>query len=387
MKVLHAYNQHRGGGGSNNATQATIDASSARGIETAVFTRRAGDLPSGLRGRLQAGLTALYGRATVRQFGDALDSFKPDVVHVHEIFPLVPPWILPECTRRKLPVVMSCVDYRMTCPVVTHLRDNQICTACLPNRQYQAALSNCRQSRAESVTMALYGTLVHRLGLYRKNESEFIMPSEFTRSWMLKHLDLPPDRVTAVAPVVASPPTAADAGVGGYVAFAGRFSPEKGIQTLLDAAKLTGLPVKLARNENSLVTCDVPARMTVVTKGREDLARFYREASMVVVPSLWFETFGLVGAEAMSHGIPVLAAKGGAVQELVEHGVDGLHFEVGDAASLAAGMLQLWNDPALRRRLGAAARSKAEARWNADRHFEQVRDIYERALRTAGGEK
>src|SRR6266496_1077721 len=121
MRVLHAYNQHRGGGGADNVARATIEISRRQGLEVQVFTRSSEDLPRNLLGRFRAGTSAIYAPGSVRNFAKLLDTFRPDVVHIHEIFPLVSPWILPLCTRRRVPVVMTCVDYRLTCPVVTHL--------------------------------------------------------------------------------------------------------------------------------------------------------------------------------------------------------------------------------------------------------------------------
>jgi glycosyltransferase involved in cell wall biosynthesis len=299
-------------------------------------------------------------------------------VHAHELFPLVSPWILPICTRRRIPVVMTCVDYRLTCPVVTHLRQGQVCSRCSGGHTFWAALGNCRQNVAESVTMALYGTLVRSMGLYAKHVSHFIAPSAFTRDWLITHLQLSADRVSAIAPVVEMPATPTDSVDGEYVAFAGRFAPEKGIHTLLEASRLTGLPVRLSRNERSLVTAPIPPDATVVvTSVRDDLARFYRKARFVVVPSIWFETFGLVGAEAMSHGVSVVASRIGALTELVEHGVDGLQFEAGNAADLAAQMTRLWNDTPLRQQLSRAGRAKALRLWSADRHFEETTAVYD----------
>lgn len=85
----------------------------------------------------------------------------------------------------------------------------------------------------------------------------------------------------------------ADPGVGSYVAYAGRFAPEKGIHVLLEAARISGVPVRLSRNEKSLVKFEVPQGVDVVlTRSRNELDAFYRAARMLVVPSISFETFG-----------------------------------------------------------------------------------------------
>ncbi len=378
MKVVHAYNQHRGGGGSDNSARSTIEVQRHYGMEVEVFTRSSEELPRNLRGRLQAAASVIYAPESVRSFGALLDSFKPDVVHVHEVFPLVSPWILPLCTERRVPVVMTCVDYRMTCPIVTHLYDGEICTQCTGGREYWAVLKNCRQNVPESITVALYNVLVRKRKLFSDHVSRFIAPSEFTRSWLIEYARIEPDRITTVSPVVAIPESETDPGVGAYVAYAGRFTPEKGIQTLLEAARLCNCPFRFARAENSLGNIKIsPEFEVVVTRSREDLSAFFRGARMLVVPSIWFEAFGLTGAEAMGHGLPLVASRLGSLTLLVQDGIDGLLFEPRNARDLAHKIQHLWDRPELCRQLGRAARKKAVSYWTAEHHFACLKNVYE----------
>ena len=378
MRVLHAYNESRFGGGANNAPKATIAVSREHGLEVEVFTRSSKDLPRNLRGRLQAGTSAIYPPESVRQFDALLASFKPDVVHIHEVFPLVSPWILPSCTRRGIPVVMTTVDYRLTCPVGTHLRDGLICDRCTGGREHWAVLKNCRNNLVESVTVALYNTIARRSRLFSDHVNRFIAPSEFTRRWMIEKAGIPPARITAVSPMVEIPGLAVDPGAGRYVACASRLSPEKGIDTLIEAARLCGLPFCLSRNESSLVKAAVPSDIpVVVTRSREELDAFYRGARMLVFPSVWFETFGLVGAEAMSHGVPVIASRIGALSDLIDDGINGLLFEPGNPRDLALKVARLWGDPDLCRQLGQAARAKSVSHWGPRSHFEALKSVYD----------
>jgi len=98
---------------------------------------------------------------------------------------------------------------------------------------------------------------------------------------------------------------------------------------------------------------------------------------MLVFPSEWFETFGLVGAEAMSHGIPVVAARIGALEDLVDDEVNGLLFEPGNCNDLAAKVSRIWNDAELCRRLGRAAREKVLANWTKEAYFARLMAVYE----------
>jgi glycosyltransferase involved in cell wall biosynthesis len=377
MKILHAYNQHRGGGGADISTRTTIEVLRNHGDDVEVFTRNSEDLPHNLLGRLQAAGSAVYAPGSVREFAKLLDSFGPDVVHAHEVFPLVSPWILPLCTERRIPVAMTCVDYRMTCPIVTHLYKNAVCTRCTGGREYWAVLRNCRKSLPESVTVAMYNTMVRKLGLFHRHVGRFIAPSDFTRSWLIKYANIEPARITTVSPIVQLPESGTDPALGEYVAFAGRFTPEKGIETLLEAARLSQLPFRLSHSLGSLVTVPVPAGVdVVVTRSKQELSAFFRGARMFVLPSVWLEAFGLVAAEAMAHGLPVIASRMGAMSALVEDGVDGLLFEPGNSQDLAEKVQRLWSDPQLCRRLGQAARQKAITHWSSDQHVQGLKAVY-----------
>jgi glycosyltransferase involved in cell wall biosynthesis len=381
MRVLHAYNQHRGGGGADNATRSIIEVSSRRGIEVEVFTRNSESLGRGLSGRLAAGFSAIYSPSSVAAFRQLLDSFRPDIVHAHEVFPFVTPWIVPEAARRRIPVVLSTVDYRITCPIVTHLRDGKVCTLCVGGNEHQALLHNCRGDLKESAVVTAYNTMVSRLGLFRRNVAVVVTPSEFTRRWLIKYGSFPEERVVAIPMFVEIPPTAADPALGTYVGFSGRLDPEKGVDILSEAARISGLPCKVSRNAASLIRIDVPANLEVeVTHFRQELFDFYRGARILAVPSRALETFGLVVAEALSHGIPVVASDLGPLPELVEHGVNGLVFPPNDAPALARALRTLWDDPEACCRMGAAGRQKAAAVWTADAHFQKLSSIYQRVL-------
>src|SRR6185369_7581040 len=105
MRVLHALNYHRFTWGSDRAWDKTIRLSEERGIEVAAFVRDSRTLPPGWAGKAQAFFSGIYSRSGVGDFRKALAEFRPDVVQTHELYPLITPWILPECTAAGVPVV------------------------------------------------------------------------------------------------------------------------------------------------------------------------------------------------------------------------------------------------------------------------------------------
>jgi glycosyltransferase involved in cell wall biosynthesis len=211
----------------------------------------------------------------------------------------------------------------------------------------------------------------------------FITPTEFSGRWLTTHAGIPAGDVVTIPYVFDLPDDAADAGAGEYVAYAGRFAPEKGLSTLAGAARLTGLPFRLAGDAPTLNDVDgLDNVAVVVTRSRAELLDFYRGARMLVVPSLWFETYPMVIGEAMSHGLPVIASRIGGLPEIVENGVTGLLFEPGDHQDLAAKIRSLWRDPDLSRRLGAGGRAKIRRTSQKEVVVRQLLATYER-LRSA----
>ena len=383
MRVLHVFNYHRSPWGSDFAWDQTIRLSHERGIETASFSRDSKTL-SGLPGKAKAFFGGLHSPEGVRGFSEALASFRPDVVHTHELYPLISPWVLPRCTAAGVPVVQSTYDYRFTCPIVTHFSRGEVCRRCSGGREYWAILRNCRDNRAESVAYALRNIVARKFRLFLDHVSQFLVPTEFSRQWLMREVGIAPERITIQPCAIILPETGIDPAEGSYIAYAGRFVPEKGSEILIQAARLTGLPVRLAGRADShpSVRAGDPIEC-VPTRSPEELAAFYRGARMLVVPSLWEETFGVVAAEGMSHGLPVIAARIGALPFTVLDEKTGLLFEPGNVEQLAAAMWRLWDDPGLCRRLGAAGRDRVRNDFNGDMHIGTMLQAYEDAI--AGG--
>ncbi|HEX6701847.1 MAG TPA: glycosyltransferase family 4 protein [Gaiellaceae bacterium] len=153
------------------------------------------------------------------------------------------------------------------------------------------------------------------------------------------------------------------------VLFAGRLSPEKGIEELVAAT--AGM--------NLVVAGDGPLRHVVPDAlgfvAHAELERLYARAAVVVLPS-YREGLPLCVIEAMAHGRPVVASAVGGIPELVEDGVTGFLVEPGDVEGLRAALERLLADPELRRRMGRAGRAKVAERCSIESVTEATLDAY-----------
>ncbi len=113
---------------------------------------------------------------------------------------------------------------------------------------------------------------------------------------------------------------------------------------------------------------------------QDELIKHYDRSDIMLVPSIWKEPFGLVVAEAMARGLPIIASNLGGPSEIVTHDVDGLLIEPGKVQALVAAILQLSADPAKCKQLGQAARSTVRERFMIEENAKRVEQHLQRAI-------
>jgi glycosyltransferase involved in cell wall biosynthesis len=237
------------------------------------------------------------------------------------------------------------------------------------------------------VAYALRNASARHFGLFERHVDRFLVASDYQRDFLTGKLEIDPDRfITNYCAIALPPEGVTDSSRGGYVGFAGRFAREKGVEVMIEACRRAGFPMRFAgdASHHPAVRPDDDASF-VLTRSPAELADFYRSARVIVVPSLWPETFGIVPAEAMSHGIPVVASRLGALQETVLDGETGLLAEPGNAADFAEKISRIWTDRGLARRIGQRARRHVESQFSHQAHFDRLLGVYGGAIARASG--
>jgi glycosyltransferase involved in cell wall biosynthesis len=233
--------------------------------------------------------------------------------------------------------------------------------------------------------------VLHRtLGVWRRKVDAFFTLTHFARE---KFIDagLPAERIHVKYNSVGEPHRLSRDGHGEYMAFVGRLSAEKGIATLLEAWNSDrSLPrLKIAGDGplSSAVQAAAAADRRIEWLGRLQTAEvngLIASARALVMPSVWYETFGRTIAEAFAAGTPVIASNLGAMAELVADGRTGRLFEPGNAAALAARARRVATaPPAEISAMRAAARREYLSRFTPEHNYARLLDIYEIARASA----
>lgn len=168
------------------------------------------------------------------------------------------------------------------------------------------------------------------------------------------------------------------------IIYAGRVAAEKGVDLYLQACSIAAVPAEVWGDGPVLPQLKAAWPMAHFAGWVQPAALRARleQALALVVPSLWYETYGMVAAEAAAVGIPVIVSDHGAPAALVENGVTGLHFRVGDATDLAEKVALLNKDPQLAHSMGQAAYERFWRDYDARCHqrIEQIETCYRKSL-------
>ena len=379
MKILLLYNNYQsGGGGETTMVRMTESILKQHGHEVHSVWKDNRNIVS-LGDKLGAFFNGVYSPESRAEVAKLIGEIKPDVVHIFNLYPLLSPSVIEACKSHGVPVVMSVQNHQLTCPTAAHFSKGEVCERCMGGREHHCVLRNCKGSHTKSVGFALRSAVARRAGWYRKDIDRFLVISEAVRSRLLKD-GYEDSKIRLLLNAVPVPDVAGDPASGEYVGFVGRLVVEKGISVLLEAARISGVPVVIAGGGEELSRLQGSAPKNVRFAGLLDRAHvdeFYTRARFTVVPSIWPEPFGLVATEAMSYGLPVIAARSGGLQEIIEHGETGFLYAPQDASELASHMKRLWDSPSTCAEMGRKARASVIEKYNLQAHYDALLSIYE----------
>jgi glycosyltransferase involved in cell wall biosynthesis len=329
-------------------------------------------------GRVAVAASALWSRRAVAAVRAAQADFHPDVLHVHNLFPMLSPAVL----RLGAPTVVTLHNYRMLCLPAVFLREGKVCEDCLGKMPWRGIVHRCyRDSFLGSATLAA-SLALHRGARTFDRPVKFLAVSDFVRD---KYIEAgwDPGRIGVQPNFVQS--TRARVGPGSHFVFVGRLSPEKGLHRLLPLwgrvdAKLivVGDGGERSRLER-VATGDVEFWGTV---DPSKVPGVLSDARALVLPSICYEGAPRTVVEAFACGVPVIANAMGALPSIVTAAA-GIIVDPSEPDGWVHAAARLLDDDESIR-LGAGALAEWERRFSPDRALRGLETAYQTARQTAG---
>lgn len=344
----------------------------------------------GLSPKLNAFLRTPYDVRRRGWLSERIARWKPEVVHVHNFFPLLTPAVHEAATEAGVAVVQTLHNYRTICAGAMLMRDGVVCEKCLGGNRKWGVVHRCyRGSLPGSLAVVRMQERAFGKRIWAEKVHRFIALTEFGRGKFVS-AGIPSDRVVVKPNFVVDqgPP---DVQQRRGALFVGRLSHEKGLSVLLDAwRQLPDFELTIVGDgpeQNALRAAAPPNVSFLGQQASPAVRQAMMQAQMLIMPSLWYEGFPVTLVESLAAGLPVLGSRLGAMQELIEPGVTGGLFTVGDAGDLATHARRLLSDPEGLAVLGRNARRVYEARYTPEANLLALETVYAGAMSLAASAK
>jgi glycosyltransferase involved in cell wall biosynthesis len=378
MKILVAHNRYRQRAGEEVVFDNMIRILEQRGHQiTSVVATNASLGPSVATARTL--FASAFSPGSYFRVRALVRKERPDVAIVQNVFPILTPAVYWALRAERVPVLQKIFNYRLACPAGTFFSRGKVCERCIGGNYFHGVVRKCyRDSFVLSSVYSLSLALNRWIGTFRRCIDRYVVPDRFFQQKLTEAGYETAKFRRAANPFDVSeftPEPSSD----GSVLFVGRLVREKGIVTLLEAARR-------APETQVVIVGDGPLRPQVEKERSpnvkfigpqygDDLKRAMGKATAVVVPSEWYDNGPMVVYQAFAMGKPVLASDIDGLPEIVLPGKTGWLVPPGDVDALAAALKTIPLDPAAARALGLQARAWAEENLSADRYYRDLLSV------------
>ncbi|MEP1870518.1 MAG: glycosyltransferase family 4 protein [Paraglaciecola sp.] len=387
MKVILIHNFYQLAGGEDAVFKNEQALLQKKGHEVIVYTTDNSQI-STLFAKMTLVVNAIFSFSQYRKLKAFLTAEKPDVVHVHNYFPIISPAVFYACKKVGVPVVHTLHNYRAICPTALLMHDGKVNERSVTHNSWWTVWKKVyRDSVIGSFSLACMVELHKHLGTWQSKVSVFIALTEFAKS-KYKEAGWPVEKIR-VKPNFIEDPFNGKLSIdkrGGYAIYIGRLSEEKGINILLSAWQGMEFPLKIIGDGplKSVVESNTsPFIEYLGLKSKTEVLELVQNANFIVMASTWFEGFPMVLVEAFACGTPAIVPKLGSMEEIITPNKTGLHFETNEAEALAKQVNLMIANPNETLQMGKNARLEYLNYYTPEKNIELLEGIYRAAFKQA----
>ena len=388
MRILSVHNAYQQPGGEDQVFAQEAGLLRSHGHQVVLY-EASNDQVNGGNPLVLLGNT-IWNRRTHQELQALIEREQPDIVHVHNTFSVISPAVYYAAGEAGIPVVQTLHNYRLLCPTATLFRAGQVCEDCVGRAiPWPGVVHGCyRGSRPATAAAAAMLAIHNYKQTWNEAVSAYIALSDFARDKFIQG-GIPAAKIFVKPNFLEADPGVGDGmgeARGNYAFFAGRLTPEKGISTLLEAWRKLGaeLPLQIAGDGPMGPQVERAAAESGQVRWlkwlpRAEILQKMKDASLLVLPSTWYEGFPMILAEAFAIGLPVIASDLGSMSSIVDHRRTGLHFRAGCSSDLVDQVRWLRAHPAEAALMRTQARREYEGKYTGETNYAQLIGIYESA--------
>lgn len=384
QKVLIVHNYYQVPGGEDTVVENERKLLLDNDHEVILYTRHNDEIKyKGIIGKLLLPLETIFSLKTYREVKKIIKKEKIEIVHVHNTLPLVSPSVYYAARYYKVPVVQTIHNFRMLCPGATFTRDNKICEDCVEKSLICAVKNKCyRGSQVQSFVSA-FNLGFHRfIGTYKKVDG-YIALTEFNKNKMTKLINK--NKIHVKPNFVYNEKNDLNRKCGEYFLYFGRIDKIKGIEFLLNSwIELKGEKLIICgtgpyeKEAQEFIKTENMKNVTMVGyKTKEELQLLIRSCKAVIIPSQWYEPFGMVAVETFEMSKPVIAGDIGALSSIVSNNYNGILFKYNDKSDFI-NKINTLKSYKLLDKLSEGARESYINNYDENRNYDILYNIYKK---------
>ena len=329
----------------------------------------------------------LYSHAAVKSVNRLLGQTNVDIAHFHIYYGKLTASILGRLKKAGIPLIQTLHEYKLTCPVYSHLSNDEICEACAGKHFWRALPKRCNRGSLARTALSVTESYVSRtLGAVDKFD-HFISVSHFLRKKMMAQ-GIPGEKISTVHNFVDVSDICPNFSKGDYLLYFGRLHQSKGIFTLIEAAApLKQVPLYIVGDGEAmpeiqrLVEQNGCEHIHILGfKQGDELRELIQKSICTLLPSEWYENCPMAVLESYAYGKPVIGADIGGIPELIDDEVDGFLVPSGGTEALRDKLLWMYEHKAEAAEMGITGRRKMETEFNAEIHYQKIMDVYQQFL-------
>ena len=313
-------------------------------------------------------LDVIYSKSNKKIMEQALEEFKPDIVHLNNFQRQLSASIIEPIKKRNIPIVYTAHDVQAICPAILMLDNNKnICEKCMNGKYINCINKKCNKgSTLKSIIGAIEGYYYRNKKIYTKQIDKIITPSNFYKNKLIED-GISEEKIEVLHNFIDTKEYNIKTQDKGYGLYIGRLSKEKGIFNLLESVKkIKSAKIKIAgegpeKEEIIKFIKENKLQSKVELLGflnKENVKEQISNCRFVVTPSIWYENCPYSVMEALTIGKPVIGANIGGIPELVKNEINGLTYDFNDVENLSSKMKKLFQDSKLAQKLGNTANGK-----------------------------
>lgn len=335
-------------------------------------------------------LDVIYSKTNYKKMIEAIEDFKPDVIHVNNFQRQLSASIIKAANDKKIPVVFTAHDVQAICPGITMMDNNKnVCELCMKGKYINCIKKSCNKgSKAKSLIGALEGYYYRIKKMYNEKISYIITPSEFYRTKFIED-GTDPKHIEAIHNFIIANDYNVETEVGDYALYFGRLSKEKGINNLIEAFSkcdkgnlfIAGEGPEKDNIEQFIKDNKLTKRVKLLGfLNKEQMTEQVRKARFIVVPSIWYENCPYSVMETLAIGKPVIGANIAGIPELVINNENGFTYKYDDVNELAEKMNKLFEDEKLVKKFSRNAKELSK-QFDKEVYYKKLERIYKNVIK------